>query len=822
MKTKSTKILLKQVFEQKLLKPLLIAFSVFLTTYTYAQQGVSVNVSGSAADPSAMLDISSTSKGLLIPRIALTSVNDVTTIANPAISLLVYNTNASMVGGAVGFWYFNGINWVQAIGPQGIQGSVGATGATGAQGIQGLSGVNGNTGATGANGTAGVAGASGKTGATGATGAAGAQGIQGVNGNTGATGANGAAGANGATGPQGIQGIQGVNGNTGATGAQGIQGIQGVNGNTGVTGATGIGTVGPAGATGATGPVGCATANTVIKSNGTTATCSQIFDNGVSVGIGTTTVPQKLTVNGGIHINDGSYLDFVNWEWAMGRNICSAIGSGNRLQTLGYADGVYQLIGVNGVSPTYTYQNIIEASFSTGNVGIGTANAAHRLHINNDAGESAVKIGANVWSTGNNNVQYFGDGGFVFVGETYSDNVLDVYGSAGIRIFDGNNYGGAGQVLTSNGTYAYWSAASTSSGWALLGNAGTSASTNFVGTTDAQELTFRTNNAERMRITLRGQLVPKNTGYSIFMGESAGQADDLASNYNVFLGYQSGMANTSGIDNIAIGNRALVRNTTAEGNIAIGYWSCQNQSSGSANMNTAVGYYSLYQNTGGYNTGVGYAAGAGVSGPNYTYCSFYGYDADFGVSGTFTNAMALGNGATVTATNYVRIGNTSVTQIGGQVGWTNLSDGRVKDNVKEDVTGLDFIMKLRPVTFNINKDKQDKILNKVDKSDYPGKYDIEKIKFSGFIAQEVEQAAIETGYDFSGVHKPKHENDLYGLTYSDFVVPLVKATQEQQKIIENLKAQNASLQEKIDLQQKEIESQNEKIEKIRLKLGIEY
>ena len=46
------------------------------------------------------------------------------------------------------------------------------------------------------------------------------------------------------------------------------------------------------------------------------------------------------------------------------------------------------------------------------------------------------------------------------------------------------------------------------------------------------------------------------------------------------------------------------------------------------------------------------------------------------------------------------------------------------------------------------------------------------------IAQEVEQAASEIGYIFSGVDKPENENSLYGLRYAEFVVPLVKAVQE--------------------------------------------
>jgi uncharacterized coiled-coil DUF342 family protein len=49
---------------------------------------------------------------------------------------------------------------------------------------------------------------------------------------------------------------------------------------------------------------------------------------------------------------------------------------------------------------------------------------------------------------------------------------------------------------------------------------------------------------------------------------------------------------------------------------------------------------------------------------------------------------------------------------------------------------------------------------------------------TGFVAQEVEQAANELNYAFSGVDAPKNENDFYGLRYAEFVVPLAKAVQE--------------------------------------------
>jgi len=120
-----------------LFMPTLIILCMLNSKTADAQQGVAVNLTGAAADSSAMLDVSSTSKGILIPRVMLTSVSDVTTVPNPATSLLVYNANPSMLGGAVGFWYFNDSVWVQAIGPQGPQGLQGPQGVPGPAGPPG-------------------------------------------------------------------------------------------------------------------------------------------------------------------------------------------------------------------------------------------------------------------------------------------------------------------------------------------------------------------------------------------------------------------------------------------------------------------------------------------------------------------------------------------------------------------------------------------------------------------------------------------------------------------------------------------------------------
>lgn len=72
-----------------------------LVTFTFAQ-GVSINPTGNDPDTSAMLDVSSTSKGLLLPR--LTTVQR-DAISLPATGLLVYNTTTST------FDYYNGTAW---------------------------------------------------------------------------------------------------------------------------------------------------------------------------------------------------------------------------------------------------------------------------------------------------------------------------------------------------------------------------------------------------------------------------------------------------------------------------------------------------------------------------------------------------------------------------------------------------------------------------------------------------------------------------------------------------------------------------------------
>ncbi len=81
-----------------------LTLSLSLITIIGFSQNVGVNATGVVPNASAGLDINFTNKGLLVPRIALTGINDAATIAIPATSLLVYNTNAGLPDG-VGYYY---------------------------------------------------------------------------------------------------------------------------------------------------------------------------------------------------------------------------------------------------------------------------------------------------------------------------------------------------------------------------------------------------------------------------------------------------------------------------------------------------------------------------------------------------------------------------------------------------------------------------------------------------------------------------------------------------------------------------------------------
>jgi hypothetical protein len=87
---------------------LIILMALLCHEILYAQQNVGIGTN--APNASSLLELKSSNKGLLVPRVNLISETDVTTIINPEISLLIYNTNNTLPEGE-GFYFWVGAKW---------------------------------------------------------------------------------------------------------------------------------------------------------------------------------------------------------------------------------------------------------------------------------------------------------------------------------------------------------------------------------------------------------------------------------------------------------------------------------------------------------------------------------------------------------------------------------------------------------------------------------------------------------------------------------------------------------------------------------------
>jgi hypothetical protein len=97
-----------------------ILFFLMLQTAVLFSFSQGVGIGTNTPNASAALDISASSKGLLMPRVALTSVNDITTIASPAAGLLVYNTataGAAPANVKPGYFFYTGSKWQKLVQP---------------------------------------------------------------------------------------------------------------------------------------------------------------------------------------------------------------------------------------------------------------------------------------------------------------------------------------------------------------------------------------------------------------------------------------------------------------------------------------------------------------------------------------------------------------------------------------------------------------------------------------------------------------------------------------------------------------------------------
>lgn len=95
----------------KLFLRILLVNTLVLLGFNLKSQNVGINGTGAAPDGGAMLDVSATNKGVLIPRVNITNLATIAPIVGSAtVSMLVYNTNGTT---GQGYYYWDGTSWVR-------------------------------------------------------------------------------------------------------------------------------------------------------------------------------------------------------------------------------------------------------------------------------------------------------------------------------------------------------------------------------------------------------------------------------------------------------------------------------------------------------------------------------------------------------------------------------------------------------------------------------------------------------------------------------------------------------------------------------------
>ena len=278
--------------------------------------------------------------------------------------------------------------------------------------------------------------------------------------------------------------------------------------------------------------------------------------------------------------------------------------------------------------------------------------------------------------------------------------------------------------------------------------------------------------------------------YNTLVGGLAGDALTDA-DYNTYIGYNAGGADDLGSYNVAVGAGALstlnYTGATNGQNVAVGYNALQDQTTGV--QNTGIGNHAGGGvTTGSYNIFIGNAAGdhdnpTTTGGPNIVIGAYADTSAGdsshqivmgYNVTGNANNSFCFGNTATDSA---IAFGATSITAP---------SDIRLKEDIKDETVGLEFINELRPVTFRwkkakdvpsemkVHSDSEERVMN--------GKYN------HGFIAQEVK--SVIDKYDIKDGFGMWTEDEVDGrqrVAPSELIPMLVKAIQELSAEVKALK-----------------------------------
>ncbi len=163
-------------------------------------------------------------------------------------------------------------------------------------------------------------------------------------------------------------------------------------------------------------------------------------------------------------------------------------------------------------------------------------------------------------------------------------------------------------------------------------------------------------------------------------------------------------------------------------------------------------------------------------------------DGDVGIGTSSPATMLQVEGVISPATdNSYTLGNATYrfTEVYAANGVINTSDARAKMNITGTDLGLEFISKLKPVS-------------------YQWKDGIDKDVYYGFLAQDIERLILETRENEAPTSIVTYDesSDRYGVRYTELIAPLIKAFQELYEMV-------TGHSEKIESQTQEISSLKE-------------
>jgi hypothetical protein len=228
--------------------------------------------------------------------------------------------------------------------------------------------------------------------------------------------------------------------------------------------------------------------------------------------------------------------------------------------------------------------------------------------------------------------------------------------------------------------------------------------------------------------------------------------------------------------NTGIGHSTGTNNATGDSNTWVGY-SCGTGSGGNSNAsNSGVGRDCLgVITTGGFNSAIGSASGDNITTGSYNVT--LGYASRPSAAGA-SYQYTIGVGNIGIADNNVAIGklsNVIYADFSSSAAWTRTSDERLKTNIQNDNLGLNFICKLRPVSYQW-KPSYD-VPQELTRN-----YNVENqmntdIVMNGFIAQEVKQALDESGALHQGMWSTQ-DDGTQAISREMFIMPMINAIKQ--------------------------------------------